>query len=760
MAKRGRKKKFKVSFNVNPGTLRSIMAVGLLLFSVLALISFAAPDYFINAKIQLILRKAFGHSSIVFPLITAISGLLFIDAFKNRIKDVRIVFGLVALMITIAGFFHLFISSEEAQQIALDGGGGGIVGLTVATTLKSMISVYGAVFVLLALGVIAIILILNVSIDDGIEFFNNYIKTGNIFKFKKRSEDQIEMQEGMSEVGDGEAESVKQPEIPFAKEGDKKEAVKESEFEIIPTISEPATALDGVLVGVGSGLEGIGTGNLPPPDKVWKLPGVDLLEDSSSGPPDTGDVEANKKIITDTLHSFGVSGVRVVDVQVGPTVTKYALDTPPGVRINRVSNLQHDLARSLSSPTGQVRIEAPIAGTALIGIEVPNKVRAIVDFKSLITSEPMKSVKSKLAIVLGTDVGGVTHIYDIGKMPHLLVAGQTGSGKSIFLHNVILSLLYRATPQEVKFIIVDPKRVELKVYEDIPHLYAPLIIEKEQAVAVFSWAVREMIRRFKMFESTRVSNIQAYNEKSGFQAMPYIVIIVDEFTEIMLADPTSLEKHVVRLAQLARATGIHLVLAAQRPQANVITGLIKANIPCRIAFAVAGMHDSRIIIDQQGAEKLLGSGDMLFIPPDKPTPTRLQGAFIKPNERNNVVEFLKSQGFPPDYKEEIFTTPADDGRGKSVAAGGEETDPYYDEAAQIVISAGKGSASLLQRRLSVGYARAARIIDELEKNGIVGPSQGSRAREVLTDTLPDSAAVEDFDEFEDGVVEEEDQKDF
>jgi len=734
------------------------MAVGLLLFSVLALISFAVPDYFINAKLQLVLKKAFGYSAVVLPFITAISGLLFVDAFKNKIKDVRIVFGLVALMMTIAGFFHLFIPSEEARQAALDGRGGGFVGFLIATNLKNMISVYGAVFVLLALGVVAIILILNVSIDDGIEFFNNYIKTGDILRLKKRPQDQIEVQEGMGELD--EEESVKQPEIPFAEKGGEKSAVIEPKFEIIPTISEPEVSVESVLVGETSGLHPIGPGNLPPPDKVWKLPGLDLLEDAHSGPPDVGNVDINKKIITDTLNSFGVSGVKVADVQVGPTVTKYALDTPPGVRINRVSNLQHDLARALSSPTGQVRIEAPIPGTALIGIEVPNKVRAIVSFKSLITSEQMKSVKSKLAVVLGTDVGGVTHIYDIGKMPHLLVAGQTGSGKSIFLHNIILSLLYRATPQEVKLIIVDPKRVELKVYEGIPHLYAPLIVEKEQAVAVFSWAVREMIRRFKMFESTRVSNIQAYNEKSGFQAMPYIVIIVDEFTEIMMADPTSLEKHVVRLAQLARATGIHLVLAAQRPQADVITGLIKANIPCRIAFAVAGMHDSRIIIDQQGAEKLLGSGDMLFIPPDKPTPTRLQGAFIKPNERDNVVEFLKSQGFPPDYKEDIFTTPTEDDRGRSVAAGGKETDSLYDEAAQIVISARKGSASLLQRRLSVGYARAARIIDELEKNGIVGPSQGSRAREVLTDELPIGVGDEGFEERGEAVIEEEDQEDF
>lgn len=746
MAKRGRKKKFKVSFDISPSSLRSILAVILLLLSVLMLISFGLPDYFVNAKVQSLLKLAFGASSFVAPFITTIAGLLFIDSLKSKVKDVRILLGLVIMLVTVAGFFHLFVNSEEARQIALEGRGGGLVGLFVSSLLINMISIYGAVFVLLALGVVSVILILNVSIDEGVEYYRSHVATGNIFR--KKTKDKIEVQEGMDEPGEEEDRSAQQ-EIPFISDDEEEAGMEaEPEFEIIPTMSEPQSTVEPVAVGGDKELVSIAPGNLPYIDKVWKLPGTDLLDEISGGPPDTGDVQKNKKIIKETLSSFSIPA-EVVEVQVGPSVSKYALDTPPGIRINKVSNLQHDLALALASPTGSVRIEAPIPGKALIGIEVPNNSRAMVNFKSIVTSDQYKGSKSKLMVGLGKDVGGATHVYDIGRMPHLLIAGATGSGKSVFIHNLIFSLLYRATPQEVKLILMDFKRgVELNAYEGLPHLYAPLVTDIEKAPAVFKWAETEMMRRFKMLESARAKNIEIYNEKSGFQALPYIVIIVDELADIMVKDPTVVEKSIIRLAQLARATGIHLVLAVQRPSTDVITGLIKANIPCRVAFNVINQVNSRVIIDQAGAEKLLGQGDMLFIPPDKPTPIRLQSALVTENEKNRVVQFLKDQGVPPEYKEDIFSTPTDDKEGKSVAAGGDEVDELYDEAAQIVISANKGSASLLQRRLSIGYARAARIIDELEKNGIVGPPRGSRAREVLTDTLPDDIE-NDMDQFDD-----------
>jgi len=756
MAKRGRKKKFKVNFNVSPSSLRSVLAVVLLLSSVLVVISFLVPDYFINQKIQMVTKKIFGYSAWIIPLIMAVTGLIFIDALKHKIKESRVVLGLVTLLIGVSGILHLFISSDEAKQAAIDGRGGGYVGYYIASFLKSMVSVYGAIFILLALSAVAIILTFNVSIDQIIEFYREKVKTGDIFKFKKMPKDEIEVQEGM-----GEFEEVDQTKklggLPFSESTqDAKQAKKiiEESFEIVPTIAEPQIGREVMTGGKDESLVSIAPGSLPYTDKVWKLPGLDILEDSKSGPPDTGDVEHNKKVIKETLGSFGVP-TNIVDVQIGPAVTKYALETPPGIKIAKVANLQYDLALALASPTGSVRVEAPIPGKALIGIEVPNRTRSMVDFKSMISSEPMKNAKSKISIALGKDVGGVSHIYDIGKMPHLLIAGATGSGKSIFIHNLILSILFRATPQEVKLILMDFKRgVELSNYEDIPHLLTPLVTDIEKAPAVFKWAESEMERRFKMFQSARAKNIESYNEKSGFQALPYILLIVDELADIMIMDPTAVEKSIIRLAQLARATGIHLVLAVQRPSADVITGLIKANIPCRIAFNVTRQVDSRVIIDQSGAEKLLGQGDMLFVPPDKPNPVRLQGAFVSDTEKARLSEFLKNQGVTPDYKEEILETPSDETRGKSIAAGGESTDPKYEEASEIIIAAGKGSASLLQRRLSIGYARAARIIDELEQNGIVGPAQGSKARSVLVDSLPipgsdvDSDKPEPFDDFD------------
>ena len=744
MAKRGRKKKFKLSFNISPETLRSVVAVALVLFSALALISFVAPDYFINSKIQLVFKKSFGHGSFLIPFITFITGLLFIDALKHSVKELRIIIGLFMLVIALSGFTHLFIPAEEARAAALDGRGGGFVGYIVATGLAAAISVYGSFAVLLAFSVVGLILVFDISIDQAIVFYNERLKTGAIFK-KSGADDEIEVTPGMGDPDDELSEFSADSAYAVAAEDTADVIVTEPSFEIVPSMSEPQMGLDDaeILETALDGSAAVVAPNLPYTDKVWELPPLDLLATNTSGPPDTGDVEHSKKIIKETLSSFGIP-VEVQAVQIGPSVTKFELAAPPGVKVSKIANLQYDLAMALASPTGSVRIEAPIPGKALIGIEVPNRSRALVDIKSLISSDQMKAMKSKLGIVLGKDVGGGTLTYDIAKMPHLLIAGATGSGKSVFIHNLIFSILFRATPQEVKFIMIDPKRVELKAYEDIPHLYTPLVTDIDKAPSVFKWAVSEMTRRYKLFESARARNIEAYNEKSGFQALPYIVIVVDELAEIMVADPAAVEKSIIRLAQLARATGIHLVLAAQRPSANIITGLIKANIPCRIAFNVAGQVDSRVIIDQSGAEKLLGKGDMLFVPPDKPTPTRLQGAMVTDKEINNVVGFLKGQGMPPEYKEEILNMQAESAKAeKSVAAGGDSTDALYDEAIETVVSAGKASASLLQRRLSIGYARAARILDELEQNGVVGPPKGSKPREVLIepDKLSDPGAA-------------------
>lgn len=750
MAKRGRKKKFKINFNVSRETLRSIVAVLLLLLSVVSLISFLAPNYLLNEKIQLVFKLGFGWGSIVIPFITALTGLLFIDAINHKIKELRVIIGLVVLLITLSGFIHIFISAETARQLALDGNGGGFIGYLVANSLKALISIYGGIFVLLAFFILSFILIFDVSLDKVIEFYKIHIKEGGfkkLFNFKKGSKDQVEISQGVVDLDD---DDIADDDSTYYGDDDQSEESK-ADFEILPPMSEPQIDMPAEIQKIPRGKVGtIAPSGLPYPDKVWALPSVDLLSDVGGGPPDTSDVEENKKQIKDTLESFSIP-IEIADTQVGPSVTKYALKTPKGIKVAKIANLQYDLAMALKSPTGSVRIEAPIPGKSWIGIEVPNRTRVQVNFKSLITSDQIKAHKSKLAIVLGKDVGGVTHVYDIGKMPHLLIAGQTGSGKSVFIHNLIFSILYRATPQEVKFIMVDPKKVELSAYRDIPHLYTPIVTDYEKSPAVFKWAVTEMRRRYQLFESAKARNIEIYNEKSGFQALPYIVIIVDELAEIMIADPASVEKSIIRIAQLARATGIHLILAAQRPEARVITGLIKANIPCRIAFSVAGQVDSRVIIDQTGAEKLLGAGDMLFIPPDKPTPIRLQGANVTDSEITAVVNFLKGQGVPPNYKEEIFEVPSDEDQGKSIAAGGEAVDDLYDEAVEAVIAAKKGSASLLQRRLSIGYARAARILDELEKNGIVGAAQGSKPRDLLISAseAEGSSKMADIDEYDD-----------
>jgi len=340
----------------------------------------------------------------------------------------------------------------------------------------------------------------------------------------------------------------------------------------------------------------------------------------------------------------------------------------------------------------------------------------------------MKKAKSKLTVALGLNVSGEPVIADICKMPHVLIAGATGSGKSVCIHSFINAILFRASPWEVKFILVDPKRVELTQYEGIPHLLTPVIVEPNKVLAALKWAISEMDRRYKLFAEVGVRNLEAYNELSGFAALPYILIIIDELADIILFSPADIEDAICRIAQMARATGIHLIVSTQRPSVDVLTGLIKANIPCRIAFNVSSQVDSRVIIDMPGAEKLLGRGDMLFIPPDQAKPTRIQGTFVSDGEIHRVIDFLKKQGLPPQYKEEVTTTTTEVRIGEGEA---EEKDELFDEAVRVIRQYDRASASLLQRRLKIGYARAARIMDQMEKAGIVGPAEGAKPREVF-----------------------------
>lgn len=717
------------------------------LLALVSLISFFVPDYSFNEQVLKIQREILGTVAILTPVILGMVGFLFIDRMQPKFKEVRILSALIILTLCLSGLFHVFNDPEDFYKIAKNGEGGGLIGYKVASILVSSMSVYGAVSVLIILTIISVFILFNISLDRIIKFAVEHKPNINLKNFKSSllNLNKKEKEEEDLEVTTGYLSG--QDEEDLSKESKVEPEKNSPSFEIIPSMTEPQQ-LSLLEHGKSSQSLYTETPHIPklPPDKIWQTPPLDLLLDPPSEVRDTSDVDKRSKIIKDTLKSFGIE-VDIADPKVGPSVTQYSLQPKSVTKISKIASLHEDLALALASPTGSVRIEAPIPGKSLIGIEVPNTNRTNVFFKPLLTSDPMKGIKSKLGIVLGKDVGGKTHVYDIAKMPHILIAGTTGSGKSIFIHNIMLSILYRANPQEVKFILVDPKRVEFGHYQGIPHLITPVVTDMDQAPSVFRWAVAEMDKRYKLFEQAKVSNIDQYNERSGIQVMPYIMIVVDELGEIMMKDPTGVEKSIIRVAQLARATGIHLILAVQRPSINVVTGLIKANISCRVAFNVASQIDSRVIIDQPGAEKLLGMGDMLFIPPDASKPTRLQGAFVRYEEVDAVVGFLKSQGIDPDYKEDVLSMTAD----KLVRGGksdwGNDVDELFDEAVEIVQSLGRASASLLQRKLSIGYARAARIIDEMEEKGIIGPAvSGSKARDIIMGGGPINLSEGDLDD--------------
>jgi S-DNA-T family DNA segregation ATPase FtsK/SpoIIIE len=467
----------------------------------------------------------------------------------------------------------------------------------------------------------------------------------------------------------------------------------------------------------------------------YELPTFDLLDDNKTEV-DSGDIETQVAIIQKTLADFGVE-VEMGEVNVGPTVTQYTLKPAMGVKLSQIATLQNDLALALSAQS--VRMELPIPGQGLVGIEVPNKAKATVRLREVMQTTDFVNHKSKLVMALGRDVAGRPYVIDLAKMPHLLIAGASGMGKSVAINSLFVSLLYRNTPQDVRFIVVDPKRVELSLYNGIPHLLTPAITEPEKAVNALKWAITEMERRYRLFQEAGKRNIAEYNAVTQLP-LPAIVIIVDELADLMAVAKADVESSIVRLAQMARAVGIHLILATQRPSVEVITGLIKANITARMAFKVPGQVDSRTILDASGAEKLLGNGDMLFISPEFSGQKRVQGAYIGEKEVKNVVDFFKDQAGSVIYTDEIVEKPK---RSSGVPGldGDDADDDLYEQAREEVQRAGKASASLLQRRLRVGYSRAARLIDLLEQKGVVGPADGAKPREVYG-AIPDAEKAE------------------
>ena len=454
--------------------------------------------------------------------------------------------------------------------------------------------------------------------------------------------------------------------------------------------------------------------------------------------------------LQDTLHNFGVN-VTVTNVCCGPTVTRYALRPEMGVKVSKIVGLSDDIKLNLATP--DIRIEAPIPGKAAVGIEVPNKENSTVMLRDLLQSEEFQKAKSKLSFAVGKDIAGKTVVADIAKMPHLLIAGATGSGKSVCINTLIISILYKAKPEEVKLIMIDPKMVELACYNGIPHLLIPVVTDPKKASGALNWAVEEMTRRYQMFAECGVRNIQGYNDKveqalaSGsvddekLKKMPTIVVIVDELADLMMVAHGEVEDAIVRLSQLARAAGIHLVIATQRPSVDVITGLIKANVPSRIAFAVSSGVDSRTILDMNGAEKLLGKGDMLFYPTGYPKPVRVQGAFVSDEEVSAVVEYLKKQNGVGTYDDDISKSITQTGAaGAPGMSGGSDKDDYFVEAGRFIIDKEKASIGMLQRAFKIGFNRAARIMDQLAGAGVVGPEEGTKARKILM-------TQEEFDEY-------------
>ncbi|HET7099241.1 MAG TPA: DNA translocase FtsK [Patescibacteria group bacterium] len=588
-------------------------------------------------------------------------------------------------------------------------GRAGVLGVTSWEGISALITGVGAALVLVGTALVGLIILFNTSIDQVFKYISSMFKSAGGYVYSGNT---IKMGGAFSKSPLKVSGGFQQP-TPTANR---------------PVMESPKEPLEQKLVS-----------NVPGEEAIWKYPSIDLLSEAENGKADRGDIKGNAGIIEKTLESFGITA-RVVEVNLGPAVTQYAIEVALGTKLSKITGLERDLALALSAPTGTIRIEAPIPGRNLVGIELPNRGAEFVNLKKMMESETMLGMKSKLAVALGFDVSGKPIVADIAKMPHVLIAGQTGSGKSVCINVFLASILFRAAPTEVKLILVDPKRVELTGYNGIPHLLSPVIVEPEKVISALRWVMAEMDRRYKLFAEGGARNIDSYNEMSGFQALPYIVLVIDELADIMLFAPVEVEDAITRIAQMSRATGIHMVLATQRPSVDVITGLIKANVPSRIAFAVSSQIDSRVILDTQGAEKLLGKGDMLYMPPEQAKPLRIQGAFVNDKEINALVSFLKNQGIPVQYTDEVTTM----SKAGSVSVPGMvgDIDNLFKEAVKVVCQYDRASASLLQRRLSIGYARAARIVDQLEATGVIATSDGSsKPREVLVQNAEEFLAT-------------------
>jgi DNA segregation ATPase FtsK/SpoIIIE, S-DNA-T family len=694
--KKGRRSK-PHSLNLKQDTVSSILALVIIGLGGLVAISFTQQGPVLKAVYKLG-SYLIGWLLLVVPFLFVAGGLS-LTKVKWQIAKPTSFFGSLITVLSLAGLSQA-----------------GVVGNSTFDSVAGLITPYGAAL-LFFIGVsIGQFIFWESSFEDISSFFANLSKPKNVNKDQLLVEGEVKKKGGL----------FKAPSFGFKGMGVSADKAQDTLKIFNPTGNKDKDGgEDEIIVPNTSMLS-------PESPIIWNNPPLTLLSDGKHTPADPGDFHKNKDIIEKTLASFGI-GSTVKEVHVGPTVTQYAIELVEGTKVSKIINLQNDLALALSAPQGQIRVEAPIPGRNLVGVEVPNRSFAKVTLRKMLTSDIMRNA-SKTTVALGLNVAGEPTVADISKMPHVLIAGSTGSGKSVAINAFIASILFRSSPQEVKFILVDPKRVELTGYNNIPHLITPVITDPNKVVNALKWAVDEMNSRYKLLSEVGARNITSFNERQGIQALPYIVIIIDELADIMLAAPREVEEYITRLAQMARAVGIHLVLATQRPSVDIITGLIKANIPCRIAFNVASQIDSRVILDGPGAEKLLGKGDMLFVPPDDSKPRRIQGTFVEDGEIESLVNYLRNSGINPEYNEDVVADRSHKGNPNAGLgdSDGSDNDEFFDQAIQLCIDSGKASASLLQRRLSIGYARAARIMDQLTSAGIVAASDGtSKPREVI-----------------------------
>lgn len=695
MAKRGRKKKKIIPrLRLKPETVQTVFFIFFMILTIISVFSFLETGP-IPVTINQFLDKYFGFGAVFISFLLLLTAFLFAKI-KTPLKDFNVFLGFLIMFVSLISLFN--------QGVV-----GNFIFVQLATAFSSNITSF---FIFIFTFIAGFVILFDTSLAQVIKFFTNVFKLvkkytiGNVKNFKEKSLNK---------------EKIFKSQLPLENNNQsKKEKDDLNVVNIPPVLNKP------MITQPLNQNNSLDVTNYP----VWQYPSIDIFDNTPGAKADRGDIRKNAQIIEQTLESFGITA-RVAEFNESPSVTQYALEVALGTKLAKIMSLSNDLAMALAAPGGMIRVEAPIPGRDRVGIEVPNRSLEVVPIRQMLESDAMKNAKNKITVPLGLDVAGHPKVGDITKMPHVLIAGQTGSGKSVCINSWIASILFRASPQEVRMIMVDPKRVELTPYNGIPHLLTDVIVEPEKVLSALKWAVKEMEDRYKKFTEVGVKNIEGYNNLSGFQQMHYIVIFIDELAEIMLFSPSEVEDNVCRLAQMARAVGIHLVLATQRPSVNVITGLIKANIPSRISFAVASVTDSRVVLDTPGAEKLLGRGDMLYLPPELAKPVRVQGCYVSDKELNNLIENLKSQQ-TTQYNSEITsqTTPGH-GSGSIGASPQEDRDPLFDEAVKLVRDSGKASSSLMQRRLKLGYARAARVLDQLEQAGIVGPANGSKPRDIL-----------------------------